>query len=300
MDCGKFQDLISDYLEGALDARIRTECGAHRLRCHECREMFNDVRGAMTALSGLATLPMPAPVALEDRILAATTAGVMLNCDEFDRLLERYFDGVILAPTFQTFQSHFEQCRKCRRLLGSIEDAIELCHEVKQDEVEVPQQLCDRIVAATSGSSSRWHFKFIRNYWALLQRITPNTSFSSGRVVSRQWATAAIIFLAAFTLTILRFGSVSGFAAHAEATAGRMVQESHAAINETGVLALASIQMVSQEVSTLLRGSGRGSTPSASRSVEGEPRPSPSVAPAHNTTTERREARDSSKRKASQ
>ena len=294
MDCGKFQDLISDYLEGALDARLRTECGAHRLRCHECREVFNDVRGAMTALSGLATQPMPAPVALEDRILAATTAGVMLNCDEFDRLLERYFDGVILAPTFQTFQSHFEQCRKCRRLLGSIEDAIELCHEVKQDEVEVPQQLCDRIVAATSGSTPRWHLR------SLLNRINPNTGFSFGRVLSRQWATAAIIFLAAFTLTILRFGSVSGLAAHAEATAGRMVQESHAAINETGVLALASIQMVSQEVSTLLSGSRKGSTPSGSRSVEGEPRPSPSVAPAHNATTERREPRDSSKRKASQ
>src|SRR5688572_9881342 len=112
MDCRKFQDLISDYLEGALDARLRTECGAHRLRCRDCRETYNDVRGAMNALSGLATEPMPAPVALEDRILAATTTGVMLNCDEFDRLLERYFDGVILAPTFQTFQSHFEQCGK--------------------------------------------------------------------------------------------------------------------------------------------------------------------------------------------
>jgi predicted anti-sigma-YlaC factor YlaD len=290
MDCGKFQDLISDYLEGALDARLRTECGAHRLRCSECREIYNDVRGAMNALSGLATEPMPAPVALEDRILAATTTGVMLNCDEFDRLLERYFDGVILAPTFQTFQSHFEQCRKCRRLLGSIEDAIELCHEVKQDEVEVPRQLCDRIVAATSGTGSRWHFR------SILERVAAKGRFLSSRAVSRQWATAAIIFLAAFTLTTLRFGSVSGLAAHAEAKAERMVHESHVAINETGVLALASFQMVSKEVSTLLRGSGRGSSTSGSRSVEGQPSPSPPPA----ATTDRREARDNSKRKASQ
>ena len=290
MDCRKFQDLISDYIEGALDARLRTECGAHRLRCRDCREIYNDVRGAMNALSGLATEPMPAPVALEDRILAATTTGVMLNCDEFDRLLERYFDGVILAPTFQTFQSHFEQCGKCRRLLGSIEDAIELCHEVKQDEVEVPRQLCDRIVAATSGTSSRWHFK------SILQQVAAKGRFISGRAVSRQWATAAIIFVAAFTLTMLRFGSVSGLAAHAEATAERMVHESHVAINETGVLAVASFQMVSREVSTLLRGSGKGSSTSGSRSVEGQPSPSPPPA----ATTERREARENSKRKASQ
>jgi predicted anti-sigma-YlaC factor YlaD len=290
MDCRKFQDLISDYLEGALDARLRTECGAHRLRCRDCREIYNDVRGAMNALSGLAIEPMPAPVALEDRILAATTTGVMLNCDEFDRLLERYFDGVILAPTFQTFQSHFEQCRKCRRLLGSIEDAIELCHEVKQDEVEVPRQLCDRIVAATSGTSSRRHFK------SILEQVAAKGRFLSGRAVSRQWATAATIFVAAFTLTMLRFGSVSGLAAHAEATAERMVHESHVAINETGVLALASFQMVSREVSTLLRGSRTGSSATGSRSVEDQPSPSPPPA----ATTERREARDNSKRKASQ
>ena len=88
---------------------------------------------------------------LEDRILAATTSGVMLNCDEFDRLLERFFDGVILAPTYRHFRVILNNAANVAGSCRSIEDAIELCHSMKQAEVEIPSELCDRIVAG------EWH-----------------------------------------------------------------------------------------------------------------------------------------------
>jgi predicted anti-sigma-YlaC factor YlaD len=53
MNCVKFQDSLSDYLEGALDPRARAESAAHRLICGECRELYNDVRGAVQALGAL-------------------------------------------------------------------------------------------------------------------------------------------------------------------------------------------------------------------------------------------------------
>src|SRR5262245_19052280 len=103
MDCNKFQDSISDYLDCALDARLRAECAAHRLICRGCRELYNDVRAALQTLNSVAQRSPAEPRGLEDRILADTTAGEMLSCSDFDKLIERYFDGVILAPTFQTF-----------------------------------------------------------------------------------------------------------------------------------------------------------------------------------------------------
>jgi anti-sigma factor RsiW len=257
MDCGRFQEQITDYLDGALEARARAECAAHRLRCRECREIYNDVRATVAALSKLDQ--MPAPTTLEERILSATTAGVMLNCFEFDRLLERYFDGVILAPTFQTFQAHFEHCPKCSRLLGSIEDAIALCREVKETEVEVPESLCDRIVAATSGRPAplSWRVRLSRRGDWLGQRLrlfwTP------------QWAAAALIFITSCTFVGLRFGGMSGLASQAGAQADRIMTEGHVAINETGVLAITGLQRVSNGVTSLWREARRAKTPNRGR-----------------------------------
>lgn len=263
MDCGRFQDQITDYIEGALDARARAECAAHRLRCRECREIYTDVKAAVAALSELDA--MPAPEALEDRILAATTAGVMLNCNEFDRLLERFFDGVILAPTFQTFQAHFENCATCRRLLGSIENAIDLCREAKELEVEVPDALCDRIVAATSGPPSR---RLFISRWRELPRLfTP------------QLAAAALIFLSTITLIGLRFGGVTGLASQASAQAEWIVAEGHAALNQTGGLALSGVQRVSNEVSNLLRSARRANSAAVQPAPESAPSPAASPSP---------------------
>ncbi|MEP7271919.1 MAG: zf-HC2 domain-containing protein [Acidobacteriota bacterium] len=268
MDCGKFQDQISDYLDGELESRARAECAAHRLYCRSCREVYSDVRATMTALVAMAANPMPAPVALEERILAATTAGVMLNCGEFDELLERYFDGVILAPTFQTFQGHFEDCSKCRRLLGSIEDAIDLCHEVKSSEVDVPNELCDRIVAATSGRHR------LRDAFAWIERIPRRAGQVLRSLWTPQWAAAALIFLSSCTLVTLRFGSVSGLASQAEAQAEKLVTDGHSAINQTGATALIGIQRVSTEVSNFWR-DGDSTRRAAKRRPQVKPEPSP-------------------------
>src|SRR5215831_20442926 len=131
MECTSFQDSISDYLDDALETRARAEFAAHRLRCTGCRTLFSDVRTTVSVLNGMARESVEESESLTSRILAATTAGEMLSCSAFDNLIERYFDGVILAPTFQTFQAHFDQCNKCRRLLGGIEEAIAICREVK-------------------------------------------------------------------------------------------------------------------------------------------------------------------------
>jgi len=224
MDCLKFQDSLSDYVEGELDSRSRAECAGHRLVCRDCRELYTDVRSTIQAL-GATAFEDPGPLdslpldGLNARILAATTAGEMLSCNEFDRLIERYFDGVLLAPTFQTFQAHFEKCSKCRRLMGGIEEAIEICREIKDAEVDAPSSLQDRILAATVGPRKTSWFEHSRDSVVSLL-------FNAARMMRTPQMVAALLIFAASSLLILsRFGSVGGLALHATNTAELFVNE---------------------------------------------------------------------------
>src|SRR5262249_36136375 len=157
-----------------------------------------------------------------------------LSCNEFDKLLERYFDGVILAPTFQNFQSHFEKCPKCRRLLAGIEDAVAMCRDAKAVEIAVPDDLHDRIVAATVGTKNSGWLRLAQNLFASLINLmwTP------------QMAAAGLIFAASSLFVISRFGSVSGMAEHAETKAKRIVSEGEKRFIYTGAMARTGLRSV--------------------------------------------------------
>lgn len=246
MDCNKFQDQITDYLDGALDSRSKAEFATHRLMCRECRVLFNDVRQMVQALNMISRDEAPEPAGLEDRIMAATTAGEMLSCSDFDKLIENFFDGVILAPTFQTFQKHFENCSKCRRLMGGIEEVIDMCHQLKEDEVEVPDSLHDRIVAATVGVSSRGLIERLRLRAAGLLQWMTDTLWTP------QMAAAALIVSASTLMISSRFGSVSGMAVQAGSRAEILVNQGQRAFNQTEAMARTGFRRVSYEVNTLL------------------------------------------------
>ncbi len=248
MDCIKFQDTISEYLDGTVDSRTRAECAAHRLMCRECRGLFNEVRQMVQALRSISRDEVDEPAGLENRIIAATTAGEMLSCGDFDRLIENFFDGVILAPTFQTFQAHFEKCAKCRRLMGGIEEAIDMCHEIKETEVEVPETLHDRIVAATVGATGRKKGLFRKLRIAALGMMQRWYDI----IWTPQMAAAALIVSASGLLILSRFGSVSGMAVQAGSQAEILVSHGQRALNQTEAMARTGFRRVSYEVNTLL------------------------------------------------
>lgn len=248
MDCNKFQETITDYLDGEVDSRTRAECATHRLMCRECRGLFNDIRQMVQALNSISKDEVAEPAGLEDRIIAATTAGEMLSCGNFDKLIENFFDGVILAPTFQTFQKHFETCNKCRRLMGGIEEVIDMCHQLKENEVEVPETLHDRIVAATVGVE--------RHNGGLPGRLKLRAGelmqWMSDTLWTPQMAAAALIVSASVLLISSRFGSVSGMVAQAGSRAEILVNQGQRTFNQTEAMARTGFRRVSYEVNTLL------------------------------------------------
>jgi hypothetical protein len=205
----------------------------------------------------------------------------MLSCGEFDKLLERYFDGVILAPTFQTFQSHFEKCLKCRRLLSGIEDAIVMLQDAKDAEVDVPGSLHDRIVAATIGSGRSSRIKRARSSLV---------NFAQG-LMSPQMAVAAMIIALISLLVISRFGSVGNLTTSAEQKVESLVNQGQQKINGAGAMAISGLQRVSYGVSAILS-SCAATGPTAPRTPASPAAPAaPAVEPATNSSPEPNRAR---------
>lgn len=269
MNCQQFQDQLSEYLEGELPGAHRAECAAHRLYCPSCRALYQEVRGVVDALRGLAVSeaedhhpenasPAAAgqpPHPLSERILAATTMGEMVSCPGFDRLIEQYYDGVLLAPAHLALQDHFDRCPGCRQMMHGIESAILLCQEARRHPVELPSGWVDRMVARTR---------------ALLPEPGPSRNVevadASPRlargwlpILSRDLATALLMLAASSLLILVRFGSVEGLASHAETQAGLWVTQSQQS--------LAHLQRLSRQVTTRLQRDLSGHPPSPSASA---------------------------------
>ncbi len=178
---------------------------------------------------------------LRERILAATTMGEMVSCPGFDRLIEQYYDGVLLAPAHLALQDHFERCLGCRQMMNGIESAMSLCEEARRHPVELPTGWVDQMVAKTR---------------PVLPEIGTSSNFETGEgsvPIKRGWfpilsrdIVAALLMLAASTLLVLvRFGSLEGLASHAGMQAGHWVTQTQEP--------LAQLQHLSRQVSTRLR-----------------------------------------------
>lgn len=239
MECSRFQELVTDYLDGTASPRVRAECASHRLICRDCRDLYESVRVTVRELNDFGTAQLPSPPGLNEQIILATRAGEILGCRGFDELIEQYFEGVILAPHYQGFQHHFLLCRKCRRLISGIEEAIGLCQEVREEEVEVPVDLPKRIIEATTGVVSR------RNQSSRL-----NTRGIDGSRV----AAAALIIAASGLLILSRFGSIGGMASHATLQADTIVNVGQARISRTSDVARDNLELLTREVNDLLDG----------------------------------------------
>ena len=150
MDCLQFEDAISDYLDCGLARPVRRTFCEHLLACRPCHQTFNDVREALDACHVVresSENSVLAFVGVERRIINATTAGEMLSCRTLDALISDYFEGNIESSYETIFSEHFAVCDSCRRLVDGVRESLE-----ETEIVEVPDQLYDRIFAATIGA----------------------------------------------------------------------------------------------------------------------------------------------------
>jgi hypothetical protein len=59
MNCSRFETLLSDYMEGVLDPRVRTAMEAHLRECADCPGLLREVRELRRELSTFPEIPLP-------------------------------------------------------------------------------------------------------------------------------------------------------------------------------------------------------------------------------------------------
>jgi len=150
LSCSDFEKLLSEYIEGMLDANTHRLMTEHSLKCPVCHALLNDVLISLEACRNL-SVPRVSLAKLEAKILSATASETSMSCEEFEENLTDYLDGFLPAPLFHRWERHAALCQKCSDLPGMVVRSIALCYNYKMQELPTPDRLHEKIMQATVG-----------------------------------------------------------------------------------------------------------------------------------------------------
>jgi hypothetical protein len=150
MLCHEFEDQLTDYLDGALEATANREFAEHMIRCPVCHDLLSEVKNTLLACSS--SEAPPAGTGLEARVLLRTMPETAITCTEFEEYLTDYLDGFLMAPLYHRWERHAALCVSCSELPGAVVRAIGACYTYKEDELTVPAGLEARILQSTIGN----------------------------------------------------------------------------------------------------------------------------------------------------
>jgi anti-sigma factor RsiW len=207
MLCAEFEDRLTDYLDGALDADTNRAFAEHALRCPVCHELLSEVKNTLSACR-VSKAPMPPAAELEARIIMSTMPSAGMSCEEFEDYLTDYLDGFLPAPLFHRWERHAAICERCTELPGQVVRSIGACYTYINEERPVPFGLHERILQATLGTTDAEEVRA-----PLAARITAWMRGLLDPIVSPQFATVATMLLVAvlvLTSTVSADGSVGG------------------------------------------------------------------------------------------
>src|SRR5947207_2179287 len=206
MLCNEFEEILTDYLDGALEVQAHQEFAEHAMRCPVCHDLLSDVKNTLVACSS-----SEAPTAnagLEARILLKTMPETAMVCEDFENYLTDYLDGFLLAPLYHRWERHAALCADCSELPGAVVRAIGACYTYIQEELPVPAGLEARILQSTIGNVLPQQVRA-----PVTSRLIEWLRGALDPIVSPQLATVATMLLVAvfvLTNTVSTDGSVGG------------------------------------------------------------------------------------------
>jgi hypothetical protein len=151
VNCSEFEELLTDYLDKALDPSMIKMVAEHAISCPLCHTLLNDVKESVEACRTIATPKMPL-TRVEARVLAMTMPETALSCGDFEGYLTDYLDGFLPAAIFHRWERHAVLCGDCEDLPGMVVRSIAACYTYKTEELPLPLGLHDRILNATIGT----------------------------------------------------------------------------------------------------------------------------------------------------
>lgn len=207
LECTEFEELLTDYLDGALDKPIHKAVAAHALRCPLCHALLNEVKDALAVCHEIAP-PKTSMTHLEARILSMTAPETAMACEQFEEHLTDYLDGFLPAPIFHRWERHAVLCDKCTDLPGAVVRSIAACYTYKMDELPIPAGLNAKILQATLGTEKA---QTVRASWAA-QTVEWIRGFRFPIPIPQLAPIALILMFAVviFSQSISADGSISG------------------------------------------------------------------------------------------
>ena len=150
LNCSRFEELLTDYLDKTLVNGVQRSVAAHALACPLCHSLLNDVKESLEACRQMAA-PTISVTKLEARVLAMTMPESAMPCEDFEEYLTDYMDGFLPAATFHRWERHAVLCTTCEDLPGMVVRSIAACYTYKMEDLAVPAGLHDRILQSTIG-----------------------------------------------------------------------------------------------------------------------------------------------------
>ena len=151
IDCSRFEELLTDYLDKALNRGTFKSVAEHALSCPLCHSLLNEVKASLVVCREIAE-PRMSVTSLEARILAKTMPEAAIKCDEFEGHLTDYLDGFLPAQVFHRWERHAVLCNDCTDLPGAVVRSLAACVTYKLDELPLPAGLHQRILQETIGT----------------------------------------------------------------------------------------------------------------------------------------------------
>lgn len=255
MLCNDFEERLTDYLDGVLDANAHKAFAEHALRCPVCHETLSEVKNTMRACQAASV--QPAPRDLEARILQSTMPETAMSCQDFEEFLTDYLDGFLPASLYHRWERHAVLCERCTELPGEVVRAIGACYTYIGEEKPLPAGLNERILLATSGSEIAHEIRA-----SFSQRFASWLRMWLDPIISPQLATVATMLLVAvFVLanTVSADGSISGV----YSASLRLAEQSHAAGANGG------IEKLTNGIKELVGGESESAAPAKEKNETG-------------------------------
>lgn len=222
MDCRKFEEQISEYLDGLLPKNEASRFAAHSLQCRSCRSLMDDIKGALYD----AKEPIEVSDNLENALLLVQDKYAPLGCAAFEALITEFLDGFVPALTYHRFEAHANECGECSGLLTEVVYAVAACHSVHTyEEVEVSEALQEKLIALMPERVESFGKRIARQITAFIGSLLPRAT------QSRTWsfATASGLAFVMFALLLFGFsddGTVSGIFRQAQVKIGAVYSHS--------------------------------------------------------------------------
>src|SRR6185503_13947500 len=226
MDCRRFEEQISEYLDGALAKSDATLFREHSLQCRACRSLLDEVKGAVDDCKmddALAVSPLLESALITIAGEQAGTEQSGSDCFAFEELITEFLDGFVPAPVYHRFEEHASGCGNCSNLLTDVVYAVAACHSVHTyEEVEAPESLLSGLdkIASLQSRKKTLATRVAAFASSIIARRTPTPRWT--------FATASSLVFATFAFLLFGFsddGTVAGIYRQAQLKFGQIYSE---------------------------------------------------------------------------